>query len=270
MTFAPSALRYITMLTLSYAYTLTMATEQPRLVDGTLTSPLVPNEVEYFALLPAGYAEDAEPYPLVLSLHGGGGSRVSLRHQQPRIEALWTEESIPPMVFVTPSVTRRSFYMDFYDGSEKWESFIVGPLLTHLRERFNLREDKRGTMITGTSMGGMGSVRMAFKYLDIFGAVAAVEPAIEPIDDWENIKFKHRFWRGQDLLEAIFGSPIDRGYWNANNPATIVKRKGDAIRSSGLKIYIEVGDADLFWLYEGTEYLHQTLWDTKIRHEYKL
>ncbi|MBD3646970.1 MAG: hypothetical protein HUJ31_05830, partial [Pseudomonadales bacterium] len=44
----------------------------------------------------------------------------------------------------------------------------------------------------------------------------------------------------------------------------------DRIRSSGLQIYVEAGDEDQFWLYEGAEFLHRVLWDQKIRHEYHL
>jgi hypothetical protein len=47
-------------------------------------------------------------------------------------------------------------------------------------------------------------------------------------------------------------------------------QNADRIRESGLQIYIEAGDEDQFWLYEGTEFLHQVLWDQKIKHEYHL
>ena len=174
------------------------------------------------------------------------------------------------MLVVTPSVTPRSFYMNYKDGSEKWETFLIGPFLQHLRDRFNVRSDHRGTMITGISMGGMGSLRLAFKYPDLFGAVAALEPGIEPISDYKEMRMKHRFWRGDNLLTAIYGDPVDRDYWNANNPATIAQRQASVLKESGLKIFIEAGDEDMFWLYEGTEYLHQMLYEMKIRHEYRL
>jgi S-formylglutathione hydrolase len=31
--------------------------------------------------------------------------------------------------------------------------------------------------------------------------------------------------------------------------------------------YFEVGDEDMFYLYEAAEYLHRILWDHKIQHE---
>ena len=243
----------------------------PRLASGSLESELVPSPVEYYALLPPGYDDLEEPVPLVLNLHGGGGSRDVLGvRQQPIFVGMWEAGTLPPMVIVTPSVTRRCFYMDYRDGSQKWESFLIGPFLAHLRETFNVRTDRRGTLVTGISMGGMGSLRLAFKYPETFGAVASMEPGIEPIDDWNDMRPKHRFWRADDLMEMIYGSPVDREYWNANNPATIAQARADAIRESGLRIFLEAGDEDAYWLYEGTEFMHQVLWDQKIRHEYRL
>ena len=247
-----------------------------KLVEGSIVSELVPGPVEYYALLPPGYVTEqgaehgAEPLPLVLNLHGGGGSGEVLKRQQPIFERLWASGELPPLVIVTPSVTPRCFYMDFEDGSERWESFLVGPFLEHLRGRFAVRSDRRGTLVTGISMGGMGSLRLAFKHPQLFGAVAAMEPGIEPIDDWSDMRPKHRFWRADELMQSAYGAPVDREYWNANNPAPIAQRRAAELRDAGLRIFLEAGDEDLFWLYEGAEFLHQVLWRERIRHEYHL
>ena len=244
--------------------------QEARLVDASVDSDLVPGPVEYYALLPPGYDGMSEALPLVLNLHGGGGSRDVLKRQQGRFVELWKSGDLPPMVIVTPSVTPRCFYMDYKDGSQKWESFLVGPFLEHLRKSYRVRSDRRGTLVTGISMGGMGSLRLAFKHPEIFGAVAGMEPGISPVADWRDMRLKHRFWRADRLMQSIYGEPVDRDYWNANNPATIAQSGAQRLRDSGLKIFLEAGDADLFWLYEGTEFLHQVLWDQKIRHEYRL
>ncbi len=80
-------------------------------------------------------------------------------------------------------------------------------------------------------MGGMGALRLAFKYPETFGAVASMEPGISPIDDWADMRPKHRFWRGDALMETIYGSPVDREYWNANNPATIAQARAATVSS---------------------------------------
>jgi S-formylglutathione hydrolase len=240
------------------------------LVDGSVASTLVPSPVAYYALVPDGTAADAKSLPLVLFLHGGGGSRDNLKSLAPRLVAAWQEGTLPPMVVVTPSVTERGFYLDTRDGRERWETFITGEFLAHLRQRFPVRADRRGTLLIGASMGGMGGLRLAFKHPDVFGGVAALEPGIEPVLRFEDVLPKHRFWRGDDLLERAYGKPIDTGHYAANNPATIATRHAAELRDAGLAIFLDAGDADMFWLYEGTEFLHQVLWQQRIRHEYRL
>ena len=239
-----------------------------QLLDRKLATDLVPGPVEFYVLLPPGYSETGERYPLVIDLHGGGGSRAILERQRPLFDELWSAGRMAPMVIAMPSVTPRCFYMDFRDGKEKWESFLVGPFLDHLRATYHVRADQRGTLVTGISMGGMGSLRLAFKYPDRFGAVAGMEPGIEPILQWKEMLPKHRFWRSDELMAAAYGNPVDQAYWAANNPATIATENAERIRASGLRILIEAGDQDMFWLYEGTRFLHDVLWNQKIRHEF--
>ena len=238
-------------------------------VLGSLESTLVPGPVEYAVILPPGYA-GARDLPLVLNLHGGGGNRDNLVREKAWWDLLWAAADLPPLVMVTPSVTTRGFYMNFRDGSERWEDFITGPFIEHLRASYKVSADPKRTFLMGASMGGMGSLRMAFRYPEAFGAVAALEPGIEPVLRWEDVRPKHRFWRADSVLEQAYGKPVDAAYWAANNPASMVVADADRIRRSGLQIYLEAGDLDEFWLYEGAEFLHRVLWDAKIMHEYHL
>lgn len=239
-------------------------------IETSVESDIVPSPVQFAVLLPDGYDKTAEPYPLLLNLHGGGGSRDYLKQVRPIYDEMWREGALSKMVVVTPSVTPRCFYMDYKDGSQKWETFIAGPFLEHLRAEYNVRRDKAGTLLTGISMGGQGTLRLAFKHPDKFGAVAVMEPGIDPVIEWEDIELKHRWWRAENLMREIYGNPFDAEYWEANNPATIVARNPDRIRAANLSIYLECGDEDFFWLYEATEFMHRVLYDNKIRHEYHL
>ncbi len=243
---------------------------ESRIFDLEMTSDIVPSPVKFSVLLPPDYENGTEPVPLLLDLHGGGGNRDNLKAQRSIFDDVWKDGSVPPMVVVMASVTERGFYMDFRDGAEKWETFMTGPFLEKLRKDFRVRTDAKGTLITGISMGGMGSLRLAFKHPEMFGAVAGMEPGIEPILKWNEMRPKHRFWRGDALMQKAFGTPVDEAFWEVNNPAAIVTANAAKIRDSGLQIYLEAGDDDLFWLYEGAEFLHQTLWDKKVKHEYHL
>lgn len=240
-----------------------------QLIEGKVETNLVPSPVEYNALLPDGYASIKEPLPLLLFLHGGGGDRAFLTRMRAIIDDMWKAGTLPKMVIVTPSALR-SFYMDYKDGSQKWESFVVGPFLEHLRQTYKVTRERKGTLLFGISMGGLGALRMGLKYPDKFEALAALEPGIDPALRWKDVKPRNRFYRSDELLQTIFGRPFDAGYWEANNPASICVAAADKIRASGLEIYIDVGDQDAFNINEGTEFMHRVLWDYKIPHEYHL
>jgi S-formylglutathione hydrolase len=238
-------------------------------VLGEIEADEVPGPVPYAVIAPDGFSKRSD-LPLVLSLHGGGGSRDALLMQAEIWQSLWERGAIPPAVVAMASVTPRGFYMNFADGSERWEDFMLTTFLTHLRKTYPVSSAAGRTLITGVSMGGMGALRLALKYPDHFAAVAALEPGIEPILRFEDMLPKHRFWRGDAVMTAAFGDPVDTDYWAANNPATIVVDNAERIRASDLQIYVEAGDEDQFWLYEGAEFLHRVLWDQQIRHEYHL
>lgn len=240
-----------------------------QLVDSKIETKLLPGPVEFSVLLPDGYESAKEPLPLLLFLHGGGGDRTFLTRMRAIIDDMWKSGALPKIVVVTPSAGR-SFYMDYKDGSQKWESFIVGPFLEHLRKTYKVARERKGTMLFGISMGGLGGLRLGFKYPERFEAVAALEPGIDPALKWKDVKPRNRFWRGDQLMETIFGKPFDEAYWEANNPASICVANADKIRAAGLGIYIDAGDLDAFNLHEATEFLHRIMWDHSIPHEYHL
>ena len=240
-----------------------------QIVDAKVETKLAPSPVEYAVLLPDGYETAKDPLPLLLFLHGGGGDKSFLTRMRSVFDELWKEGTLPPMVVATPSAGR-SFYMDYKDGSQKWETFIVTEFLDHLRAKYKVTRERKGTLLFGISMGGMGALRMGFKYPEKFAGLVAMEPGIDPVLKWKDLQPRNKFWRGQELMGAIFGKPFDEAYWEASNVATITVARGEKLRESGLGIYIEAGDEDAFYLHEATEFLHRILWDHKIPHEYHL
>jgi S-formylglutathione hydrolase len=260
-----------------------------RSMQGTLTASTVPSTnvpapVPITHYLPKNYdAKRAERYPLLIQLHGGGGSNEDMENFRALsvgggmgglLDQAIENGLVAPMVSVMPSAGR-AFYMNFKDGSQKWEDFVMKDLLPYMRKNFNVVQGREGTFITGISMGGIGSLRMAVKHPEVFQAVASQEPAIEPALAYDDITLRDKIGRPdgaglQDriLLLRIYGDPIDKDYWAANNPATIIKN--DPSRLLGLGIYLEVGDQDLFYINLGTEFVHRALFDAGISHEYRL
>jgi len=235
-----------------------------------IDTDLVPSPAQYDVLLPKSYGKSNMKYPLMLFLHGGGPKRhFHLKNTGPRIWEMWEKKIIPEMVVVTP-LCKRCMYMDYRDGSEKWESFIIDELLPHLQKEFDVASGLEKTFIGGISMGGMGSLRMGLKNLDKFAAILAFEPGIEPAFEWHEVNIRDKFYRPQWLYEKIFGKPFDESYWNINNPAHIVRENAKTIRDSGIKIYIEAGTEDAFGLHRGADFIHRVLFDRNIPHEFRL
>ena len=211
-----------------------------KLIHVVVTTTNVPGPVDVAVYTPPGYdAKRAAPYPLLLQLHGGGGSSQNMTAMASTLETGIKQGLIPPVVSIMPSAGR-SFYMDYKDGSEKWETFILADLIPWTRSNYDVAKGRQGTLITGISMGGMGSLRIAFKHPEMFQAVASQEPGIEPALAFSDIKLRDRFYRDDALFEQKFGKPVDAAFWAANNPATIADRNPG--RLLGLSIYLEVGD----------------------------
>jgi len=234
-----------------------------------IETELVPSPAKYSVLYPSDYETSDKSYSLMLFLHGGDGHSGILNQIKTLIRDLWKKNLAPEMVLVIPHCDR-SFYMDYRNGSQKWETFILNELLPLLQNKFRVFRDPSKSFLGGVSMGGMGTLRIGFKYPGKFGVLLAFEPAIEPALEWKDVKTRDKFYRSKEIMETIFGSPFDEEYWKMNNPLYIARENADKIRKSDIKIYIEVGTEDMLGLYRGAEFIHRILFDKKIRHEFRI
>jgi S-formylglutathione hydrolase len=236
-----------------------------RIETGVLAVEFAPSGVPYAVLT----RDDGGPYPLCLFLHGGGGGHQNLIDTRPLFEQWWGGAVMPPMVVAMASTGAMSYYLDHPDGSARWENFIAEDFLAHLRAKYNVRRERESTFITGISMGGYGSLKIAFRRPEQFAAVAAIQPLLEPGLRDSDIGARNRLHHMVGGPRELLGANRD-AVFQANNPANLLRAGADAIRESGLAIYLEVGDQDFLNAHDGTEFLHRILWDLDIAHEYRL
>lgn len=64
-----------------------------------------------------------------------------LRRQKPIFEEMWVNETLKKLVVVTPLFTPRWFYMNYRDGSQRRETFLVSEFLRHIRSQYNVRAE---------------------------------------------------------------------------------------------------------------------------------
>jgi len=246
-------------------------------------------EMEYAAIVPPGYNPD-EKLPLLLNLHGAGQDAKSLMMFQQDLEARWKTEQLPRCVVAGFSTLNGlGFYHNYHDGSLRYIDFFMSEWLPFLRSNFGVSSARSHTWLFGISMGGLGSLRLAFMFPEVFAGAAAMEPALDPVfeptellDRNLNMRGDFELTKGTKLChntyaaetKAMFGA-VNKTEWNSAayygyNPACVVRANAQNIRENGICIYLDAADEDCFCLQDGAYFLHKTLWQYRIPHEYHL
>ena len=122
--------------------------------------------LRYLLFLPDEYSRDPKrKWPLILFLHGAGerGDDLDLlkRHGIPKITERWRDF---PFIAVSPQCPRYSWW------TAEIES--LNALLDHIVESYSV--DVSRVYLTGLSMGGFGTWRLAASYPERFAAIAPI------------------------------------------------------------------------------------------------
>jgi enterochelin esterase-like enzyme len=111
---------------------------------------------------------------VVLYLHGVHEASLA---DQPVFTEIFEREGL---VVVGPR-TRRSWWLDRicpeFDPQVTAERHVLDRVLPYVESEFQTKPPQIG--LFGTSMGGQGALRLAYKYPDRFPVVAAISPAID-------------------------------------------------------------------------------------------
>ena len=95
-------------------------------------------------------------------------------------------------------VTQRSWWTDRlcpeFDARTTAQQHVMENVLPFVRDQYNASPPRIGLL--GTSMGGQGALRFAYRFPDQFPVVAAIAPAID---------YHLRLAEGDELLEAMYG-----------------------------------------------------------------
>lgn len=205
-------------------------------------------------LPPARGAASTRRYPVVYLLHGAGDSERSYPEAgrvEATMDALIARGDIAPMIVVMPD-GKRSWYVDSAEIGP-YETAIVRDLIRHVEMAYPAARRGSARFITGHSMGGFGALRLAFKYPETFGAVAAMSAAL-----WDRVD------KGFDLpddLEGIFagafGDPFDPERLIAAHPRAYLP----GLKTCGCAppVYLTSGDDDYFHAYRSTYRLFSEL-----------
>ncbi|MCK2215239.1 esterase family protein [Actinomadura sp. ATCC 31491] len=211
--------------------------KEGRVLDLTITSPLINVPGRVRLLLPPGYSKDAAGrWPVLWLLHGGGGSYTDW-DVKGAVDAIVGDRQV---LVVMPDSGPCSGYVDWKDPSlppRKWESFHMGELYDLLRNEYRAGDQQA---IAGLSMGGGGAVGYAEHYPGRFRAAASFSGALDlDYPGGPGLPAMVAIQSGATAcgvtVEQIYG-PVGGAYWNRYNPA----RNAEALR--GTRLYIATGD----------------------------
>jgi S-formylglutathione hydrolase len=220
-------------------------------------------------LLPAAAAA---PLPLCFFLYGGGGSRDSLADIRECLEQWWGSGELPPLMVATPDVGPWSFYLDDPPRGLGWESFIVQRFLPHCQSLLprGTNAAPLRTGLVGISMGGYGALKLAFARPDLFDAVAAISPMLEPTVDAAAVRPRNRHHYPPEVPRALLGPERNVVLYRSDHPVARAQANAAALQASQLAIYVDAAGEDALHAHDGAEFLHRALWSLDLAHEYRL
>jgi S-formylglutathione hydrolase FrmB len=247
-----------------------------RVECGKVPSKYVGSDVSYCALLPPSFAANkTKTFPILYLLHGLGDNEQTLINSGiwNMVEDLQSQKQIGEFVIVTPA-GGRSFYINAKAPAptakaaksrlSNYEDFFIKEFVPQIERKYHAGGSRSRRAIAGISMGGFGALRTAFKYPQMFSAVAAHSAALI-----------EKMPRGAEntpvgmILGSVFGSPFDPAYWESQSPFAFAQSQSLA-NLRGLKIYFDCGDQDSYGFDTGARALDALLTKRKVAHEFHI
>lgn len=143
------------------------------------------------------------PLPLVVLLHGAGDDETAADRKvvTDRLDRAITEGRLPPFLMVTPD-GERGLWMDWYDGSHHYKSWVLDDLIPAVRKSRPVVDGPGGLHILGVSMGGGGALQMWLADPARFASATIISA---PIFNESDIRAFLRKYMPPDVMERAFG-----------------------------------------------------------------
>jgi S-formylglutathione hydrolase len=219
-------------------------------------------QVPCAALVPEQHAHAA-----CLFLYGGGGSRDNLIDLQATFEVAWNTGQLEPCIIATPDVGPWSFYLEDPQRGYAWESFITQRFAPKVQA---LTTQPTLLALAGISMGGYAALKLAFQHPQLFKAVAAISPMLEPYTTPNTVPLRNRYFYPPEVPQALLGEQRDEALYQSDHPTSRAKTNAATLKAHNLAIYIDAAGQDTLHAQDGAESLHRELWHQDIPHEYHL
>jgi predicted alpha/beta superfamily hydrolase len=116
-------------------------------------------------------------------------------------DALIASGAMPPTVIVGIDHAGDRRLREFGHGAPAYARFVVRDVLPFIRNQYEVRRDRAGTAMGGSSMGGLVTLRMAALHPDVFGSLLVFSPSV-----WWNRRSILRTIRRPGVFTRLFSS----------------------------------------------------------------
>ncbi len=217
------------------------SSQPPGVTHGTYHSAVMNVDVGYNIYLPPQYATNpTQSFPVIYEIYGGQASDENFDppSMAPILDSLVRSGQLPPMILVFGNFGHNAKYMDAAVGSPMYgvlmvETTFIGELIPHIDATYRTIASKEGRAVKGGSGGGMGALRFAFKYPQMFSSVFGFAPAVD--DNASNVMVNE-----PELMAAMFNN--DPNLFDQNTVFTLANNNAANIR--GLAIHVVIGSED--------------------------
>lgn len=132
-----------------------------------------------FVLVPPGYDESNERYPVVYLIHGGVNDHHGFPAQTDVVDFSAAQPPGRRAIVVMPDGTLASAWSDWRNGALLDESLFVDQLLPFIDANYRTIADGRHRAIAGFSGGGWGAALLAERHPDLFAAYGAFSAMLD-------------------------------------------------------------------------------------------
>lgn len=206
-------------------------------------------QIPAIVVLPDDAKNTDQKFPVVYLLHGYGGDYQNWNNHAD----LGAASDKFSVIIVCPDGSRNSWYLDSeVDPASQYETFVSKELVEWIDSHFPTIPKKEGRAITGLSMGGHGSLYLAFRHPDNYIAAGSMSGGVD-------LTYSTTKW---EISKKVGDYKKHPERWHENSVVNMV----DLLRDKNLAILVDCGVDDFFIGINRN--LHQKLLEEKIPHDY--
>lgn len=188
-------------------------------------------DMPYVVVLPTGYKNSQQRYPVLYLLHGWQGDEtnwVKLTH-------LVEDAAAYPFIIVTPRAENSWYVNSATQPSNRFQDYILQDLVSDVEAHYRTMASAQERAVAGLSMGGYGALLFALKRPHMFAVAASISGAFAGPSGVEDVMTQLR-----ESTDAAYG-PLGSATRAENNLDLLI---GKSIPDELPYLFVECGSSD--------------------------